>query len=550
MYPVVKETASFLTRDGVRLVADIYKPITEEKLPVLLMRQPYGKAIASTVVYAHPKWYAKQGFIVVIQDVRGRGESEGEFTLFEREIEDGYDTLEWVANLPGSNGKVGMYGFSYQGMTQLYAAISGHQALKTICPAMIAYDLYTDWAYENSAFCYQLNLAWAIQLATETARRKGDLSAYKILYLASRSLPIYDMPPLLEEALRKYAPGNFYYQWLSHSTPDEYWQKLSPKTYSQHLDLPMLHIGGWFDTYLRGTINLYQEMRAKSKYQQCLIIAPWPHIPWGNTMAGKYYTPAANSDIDSLQVAWFKKYLKGIETPEYLSLKEGKLFQLGSNRWLNIENLQGGEKDTVFFLKTTSGLANIRNDDGLLVTDNNQSDGEDIIVQDFWRPVNQWGGHATILPGSFDRSELDNRSDVATYTSDYLTEDLEIIGEVELEVYVETEAETFDLSAVLSQVFPDGRVYNFSQGHIKVHHFNQNSPIRFKLQPTCIRLEKNTAIRLSLSLTNFPAYCLNFGEEENYGKSFHINAKPITVSILSGKNNPSKLVFSPFQFCR
>lgn len=553
MYRVVKETASFLTRDGVRLVADIYRPQTEEKLPVLLMRQPYGKAIASTVVYAHPKWYAKQGFIVVIQDVRGRGESEGEFTLFEREIEDGYDTLEWVANLSGSNGKVGMYGFSYQGMTQLYAAISRHPALKTICPAMIAYDLYSDWAYENGAFCYQLNLAWAIQLATETARRKGDLSAYKILYLASRSLPIYDMPPLLEEALRKYTPGNFYYQWLSHPHPDEYWQRISPKTYSQYLDLPMLHIGGWFDSYLRGTINLYQEMRAKSKHQQCLIIAPWPHIPWGNTVAGKYYTAAANSNIDSFQVAWFNKYLKDIETPEYLSLRDGKLFQLGSNKWLNIEDLPQGGKEIIFFLKTTKGLANIRDDDGFLVTDNNHSDGEDIIVQDFWRPVNSLGGHATIFPGSCDRSELDIRSDVAIYTSDCLTEDLEIIGEVELEVYVETEAETFDLSAVLSQVFPDGKVYNFSQGHIRVHFSNKNNrnnPIRFKLQPTCVRLEKNTAIRLSVSLTSFPAYCINFGEEENYGKSFYLNAKPLTVSILSGKNNPSKLILSPFKFCR
>ncbi len=157
-----KESASMLTRDGVRLDADIYRPDAEGEFPVLLMRQPYGRAIASTVVYAHPSWYAAHGYIVVIQDVRGRGTSQGEFKLFVNEINDGEDAVNWVVNLPGSNGKVGMYGFSYQGMTQLYAAAAKPPALKTICPAMIAYDLYTDWVYEGGAFCLQTNLGWAI----------------------------------------------------------------------------------------------------------------------------------------------------------------------------------------------------------------------------------------------------------------------------------------------------------------------------------------------------------------------------------------------------
>ncbi|WP_439566425.1 CocE/NonD family hydrolase, partial [Gloeocapsopsis crepidinum] len=148
-----KESASMLTRDGVRLDADIYRPDAEGEFPVLLMRQPYGRAIASTVVYAHPSWYAAHGYIVVIQDVRGRGTSQGEFKLFVNEIEDGEDAVNWAADLPGSNGKVGMYGFSYQGMTQLYAAVAKPPALKTICPAMIAYDLYSDWVYAGGAFC-------------------------------------------------------------------------------------------------------------------------------------------------------------------------------------------------------------------------------------------------------------------------------------------------------------------------------------------------------------------------------------------------------------
>lgn len=148
MYEVTKSTTSMVTRDGVRLDADVYYPVTGLELPsqfpVLVMRQPYGRAIASTVTYAHPHWYAAHGYIVVIQDVRGRGTSEGDFHLFIHEIDDGEDTINWAAQLPGSSGAVGMYGFSYQGMTQLYAAIAAPAPLKTICPAMVAYDFYRD----------------------------------------------------------------------------------------------------------------------------------------------------------------------------------------------------------------------------------------------------------------------------------------------------------------------------------------------------------------------------------------------------------------------
>lgn len=543
MFEIIKETEFMLTRDGVKLTADIYRPVTDEKLPILLMRQPYGKAIASTVVYAHPKWYARQGYIVVIQDVRGRGDSEGEFKLFETEIEDGFDTLDWVANLKGSNAKIGMYGFSYQGMTQLYCAISQHLALKTICPAMIAYDLYSDWAYENGAFCYELNLAWAIQLAAETARLKGDLIAYKIFYLASRNLPFHDIPIILEENLIKYCPSNFYYQWLSHPKNSDYWRNLSPKTYFKDVDLPMLHIGGWFDTYLRGTLNLYHQMSKKSQFQQSLIIGAWSHLPWGNSLGDRHYTQLANNNINELQINWFNKYLKGIENDNLLS-KNIQLFQMNSNKWIELDNYNS-EKQREFYLKST-GLANIRDDDGKLITENtnNIEHQEDIIIHDFWRSPSSLGSHASISAGSFERSKLDNRSDILTYTSDILTKDLEIIGDIELEIYAEADGKSFDLSAVVSQVFCDGKVYNFSQGYIKVIENKPKKSIKFKLQSTCIKIEKNTAIRLSISCANFPAYSLNLGHDNSNNNHLTLDRKPLTISIFSDNKSLSKITFN------
>ena len=539
-YQITKETASMKTRDGIRLDADIYRPLSQEKFPVLLMRQPYGKAIASTVVYAHPRWYASHGYLVVIQDVRGRGTSEGEFELFSNEIEDGYDTVVWASQLPGSNGRVGMYGFSYQGMTQLYAAINKPEALKAIAPAMIAYDLYTDWAYENGAFCYQLNLAWAIQLAAETARLKNDFLAYKILFLASRNLPLYEHPAIFQEVLRKYAPSNFYYQWLNHPFNDQYWQNLSPKTYFKNVDLPMLHIGGWFDAYLRGTFNLYQEMSQKSKFQQCLIVGPWGHLPWGNKLGDRFYGQQANSPIDELQIIWFNKFLKNINN-EIFQQPLIKLFEMGSNQWLYFDNLDN-QKKIIYCLKS-SGLASINDNNGKLLKLNKNSkiaNSEDILVCDFWRPVPSLGGHAALPSGAFERSELDNRSDILTYTSDILEEDLHIVGEIKLEMYVDSDVPSFDLCAIVSEVFPNGKVYNFTQGYIRIR--KPEKPIKFSLQATCMKVSQNHRLRLSLSSACFPAYSINSGKPDKDVNPLSLDNQVITLTVNSEGKEQSRLL--------
>ncbi|MBF2057441.1 MAG: CocE/NonD family hydrolase [Cyanobacterium sp. T60_A2020_053] len=540
MYSISKETATIKTRDGVNLVADIYRPQTTEKLPILLMRQPYGRAIASTVVYAHPRWYAQQGYIVVIQDVRGRGDSGGEFELFSHEIADGEDTLQWLSNLNGSTGEVGMYGFSYQGMTQLYCAISGGGALKTICPAMVAYDLYSDWAYENGAFCRELNLAWALQLSAETARLKQDLHAYSILYFASRNLPDRYIPSQVEEVLRKYCPSNFYYQWLKHSENDDYWQQLSPSNYFENVDLPMLHIGGWFDNYLRGTMNLYQKMTKKSHFQQSLIIGPWAHLPWGNKRGSQFYSTNANNDINEIQIQWFDYYLKGKKNTDLIP-KNIKLFVMGANKYIFAEKFDG-QNNINFYLNST-GLANIRDDDGKLINDNieNIENSEDTIVNDFWRPSPSLGGHYSSNAGSFERRELNNRSDILTYTSAPFTTDLTIMGDVEIELYVICERETFDINAVLSEVREDDTIYNFTQGYKRVKNHQQTSTkVTFKLQPTCYEIKRGRALNLSISSSAFPAFNLNQGNP-HLSDNFDLDNQTLTLTVLSGKNYPSRL---------
>lgn len=563
MIKIIKKTASMYTRDGVRLDADIYRPDTTEKLPILLMRQPYGKAIASSVVYAHPHWYASNGYIVVIQDVRGRGTSEGKFELFTHEVEDGLDTINWVAQLPHSTGEVGMYGFSYQGMTQLYAAVKQPSALKVICPAMVAYNLYSDWAYENRAFCLQANLGWAIQLAAETARLKGDEKAYGELYKASRNLPLSDRLPSLPDILTQLAPNSFYHDWLNNPYPDDaYWQKISPHNLIQAVDIPMLHIGGWFDPYLRGTLNLYREMENRSKYPQHLIVGAWAHLPWGRKLGAIDYGMEAQSPIDEAQIRWFDYFLKGKDTG-ILTESSICLFEMGSNQWRYFDKLP--DENYQRYYLASDGLAAMREDSGRLWVEENTpieslsppklletnlggeierefSNTADILVHDPWRPVPALGGHSAFPGGSFDCASLDCRSDILTYTSGELETELHLVGESLVEVYCTADAPSYDLCAVLSVVHPDGKVYNFTQGYIRVD--SKQTPIQIPLQPTCICIFPGNSLRLSLSAACFPAYPVNPGTGKLPHQTHLIDSQIITLTIKSGTDYLSHIQLS------
>jgi uncharacterized protein len=219
-------------RDGVTLLADVYRPTEPGDYPVLLMRLPYNKKTAQTYVYASPEFYASQCYIVAIQDVRGQYASQGVFYAFQNEMQDGYDSVEWAASLPGSNGKVGMYGFSYVGATQWLAAVMRPPHLVAISPAMTSSDYYDGWSYEGGAWSLAFEESWPIQtIALVSARRTGDQSAVAkitdatgMLSKTYEYLPLKDYPWL--------SPGipavaGYFYDWLAHDTWDDYWRQWS-----------------------------------------------------------------------------------------------------------------------------------------------------------------------------------------------------------------------------------------------------------------------------------------------------------------------------------
>ncbi|MBE9113536.1 CocE/NonD family hydrolase [Nodosilinea sp. LEGE 07298] len=537
-----REPAEAESTIAVHLDADVYYPVGEGPFPVLLMRQPYGRAIASTVVYAHPTWYASHGYIVVIQDVRGRGTSSGEFDLFRHEANDGYATVQWAAALPQSSGAVGMYGFSYQGMTQLYAAAQKPPALRAIAPAMVGYDLYTDWAYENSALPLQIGLGWAIQIAAETARLEQDEVAYQALHQAGHALPLGDAIPAWPQVLKTYAPDSFFHQWLDHPQPDRYWQELQPDL--TNVNLPMLHIGGWYDPYLRGDLRLYQQMVAQNNAPQALWIGPWGHLPWGRRVGAIDFGPEADSPIDRLQIRWFDRFLKG--QPAAASPTQPiQLFVMGVNQWQGRDRWPT-DPGQPFYL-TSTGLAGLRGDDGSLTPDLSQvehlAQPQDVIVHDPWRPVPSLGGHCGLPSGPFDRAAIDSRTDVLTYTTDSLPEDLTLIGTPTALLYCQADAPSFDLSVVLSEVHTDGRVMNLTQGHCRVDHPNPSDlkpqAVTLPLQPTASTLAAGHRLRLSVAAACFPAYAVNSGTGAGYGDCPQIDHRVITLTVAHGAHYPS-----------
>jgi putative CocE/NonD family hydrolase len=522
------ETLSMTARDGTRLDADVYVPEVPGPFPVLLMRQPYGRVIASTVVYAHPAWYAAHGYIVVVQDVRGCGTSGGEFRLFEHEAEDGADAVAWAAELPGSTGEVGMYGFSYQGNIQLLALSAGAPALKALCPAMVAWDMHADWAYEGGAFRLADNLAWGIQMAAEAARRRQDFIAHQALYAASRNLPLDEELPTHPRVLRGYARYSHYDDWLGNPLPGSYWDGISPRALlsDKPVDVPMLFVGGWFDQMLTGTLNAFHEISRRSASPQRLLVGPWTHMPWSRRVGAVDFGAEAVSRIDAEQVAWFDRHLKGKAGPERPAVE---LFDLGTRRWQAYDALPSPELAPLHISST--GLAAISTEDGRLTPQPIDCALPDRIVHDPWRPIPSIGGHAGSESGMRDRAALDERADIACYTTEPLKTPLLLAGPVRLDLMVEADAPSFDISAVLAQVEPDGRVLNLTQGYRRVEEGNAIRPVQIGMRAVCVTVPAGSRLRLSLAGACFPAFPVNPGTGAEAAETRLVDCRTITLTF-------------------
>lgn len=506
--------------DDTVLISDHYYPPGGGPWPTLLMRQPYGRDIASTVVYAHPMWFAFNGYHVVIQDVRGRGESSGEFYPFRNEGSDGVETIAWLRRHTACNGSIGMYGFSYQGATQLLAAAEQPEGLQCIAPHMTAADLYHGWFYHQGALRLGSALGWGIQMLREDARRRGLREASDRLEAAWANVRTQAMqatyanhPAIADPGLPSYARD-----WFAQRDPGDYWTAMDVSTRLDRIAIPALHLAGWFDTYLEGSIAGYLALREKAgsefaRENQFLIAGPWVHIPWGDRAGEAIFGEDANLDTDSILLKWFDHWLK--DAASFTDEPRVRYFALGCNEWRTAAEFPRLAEFPLYLSSATR--ANSRNGDGRLSFEPPWGEEpRDVFVYDPEVPVVTPGGPQA-MSGCFDQAALELGNNLLVYTSEPATREIEIFGQPRVRVFASTSAAHADFTAKIVRVTESGRAEFISIGVARSSWLFRDSgysPDRiqvweFALEPTATVLAPGERLRLEIASSAFPLYDRN-----------------------------------------
>jgi uncharacterized protein len=538
--------------DGVELVSDHYSPAHVGPCPTILMRQPYGRDIASAVVYAHPVWFARHGYNVVIQDVRGRGDSGGDFYPFRHEGRDGKETIDWVRTRAECDGRIGMYGFSYQGATQLLAAAEQPEGLLCIAPGMTASDLYHGWFYQNGALRLASTLGWGLQMLKGDARRlrlreasERLESAWSNLAAQASVLPSRDHPALHGEGLPQYV-----LDWLDHNEPGEYWTGLDVTEKMSRIIVPALHVSGWYDIFLRGSVDGFLALCAGAgnelaRNQQYLVAGPWQHIPWGDRIGAADFGPEALLDTDELLLRWFNHWLRG--SREFAGEPRVRYFVLGENRWRQAESF-GGESNRTFYLRS-SGRANSRKGDGELTSvPPRENDPCDIFVHDPEVPIAAPGGFAA-ASGPFDQAGLELGNNLLVYTTKPLEEGLLVFGKPQVVLYCVTSADHADFTAKLVRVRPNGVAEFLCMGIARSSWLFRDSLYKarelrawnFELEPTACLFKAGDRIRLEIASSAFPLFDKNPGSELAACRATSWDWRRSTQSVFHDRERPAAL---------
>jgi uncharacterized protein len=559
---IIQHDVPMKTRDGVTLYADIYRPKSPDKFPVILMRTPYDKSVdwAVAPVFA----MVPRGYVVIIQDVRGRYTSEGEWYPFKHEQADGYDAVEWAASLPYSNGKVGMMGASYVGATQMLAAIAQPPHLAAIAPNMTASNYHDGWTYQSGAFEQWFDQNWTSQLAQNTLTRLIDQNTNALVGVPT--LPLIDYPvfnfgqlPADAQLTQKLAP--YYLDWLAHPDYDGYWKQWSIEEHFSKISVPMLQVGGWYDIFNAGTLRNY--MGAKkygateaARTEQHLLIEIGGHAGFGRRIGDLDFGPhAIENGYTNVILDWYDFLFKGIQN-EFAKDKPVKLFVMGANEYRQEDDWPPPQvKFTKYFLHS-AGKANSLRGDGSLSTAGPKSETGDTYVYNPANPSPTIGGplccdEKHMEPGPRDQRPVENRDDVLIYSTGPLSHDLEVTGPVTVDLFVKSSAVDTDFTGKLVDVAPDGFAQDLTEGilrmryraspeHAELMNPEQIYEITLDLWATSNVFLRGHTLRLEISSSNFPRFDrnLNTGEEIRFERNY-VSA---TNTVLHDAQHPSALI--------
>lgn len=549
-------------RDGVVLMADIYRPHAEGKFPVLLQRTPYSKTFVPFVFLTmDPIKAARAGYVVVVQDVRGRWESQGDnFYPYRADVLDGYDAVEWAASLPYSSGSVGLFGYSYYAATQWLAASARPPHLKAFFP--FAAGMEDFYCYRGGALELSLAVGWVLLFQGPNGILRAKIGSPELIpeimslfnsidriEEVFRTLPLRDIPAM--KLGNNFAPN--FYDALDYGPGDEYCKERSPVAKHDRIEVPSLIFTGWYDIMLNTDLTHFKCMRTQAETKEArentrLVIGPWTHLVLLDSVGQLNFGLSASAlmlerktDLMSVHLQWFDYWLKGVKN----NINEEppvKLFVMGDNAWRGENEWPLARTQYTPLYIHSSGKANSLYGDGKLSFNPPDIEPVDHFVYDPFEPVPTLGGNhilpAYYLRGPADQRIIEERLDVLVYTSEVIREEIEVTGPVVVKLYAASSAPDTDFTAKLVNVYPDGRAFNVVDGIIRARYrkgrkikpslIEPNAIIEYEIDlwATSIVFKKGHKIRLEISSSNFPRWDRN----PNTGEIAH-EAKNLTTAF-------------------
>lgn len=539
-------------RDGIELSTDVFLPAEGGPFPIIMVRTPYNKH-DENMVLRDAVYLAQRGYAVVLQDVRGRYDSPGEWYPFVHEAQDGHDAVEWAAIQPWSTSKVGMSGGSYMGLTQWQAAQGGSPHLIAMVPRVAPANVYHDWVYTGGAFQLAFNLRWgAIRMHTRTNQDQ-------YLWLPEEvhlSTLFYHLPlRTSDEAAGRV--NRHWKDWIDHPSYDEYWRSMQPvaEHYPQ-IEVAAYNMAGWFDTFLQGCMNNFMGMTRHAKtekvrHSQKILVGPWIHDLGEKGTISKTgdidFGPNALISLRGEEVRWFDYWLKGIENG-ILDEPRVKVFVMGANRWQEADEWPLPETQYTPYYFHSRGKANSLSGDGVLNTTLPGREPPDQYTYDPEHPVTTIGGsacctedHLPIPLGPRDQRPNEHRHDVLVYTSPILERDVEVTGPVRVSLYAASSARDTDFTAKLVDVFPSGYAMNVAQGILRARYRDSWEEPPSLLEPgriyqytidlwsTSNCFQKGHRIRVEISSSNFPQFDRNPNTGNPFGQDTVLQKAQQTV---------------------
>ena len=559
-YPVRVERGVAVTmRDGVVLRADVYHPDADGKFPVLLQRTPYNKAGGLEFGLKA----AARGFVVINQDVRGRYTSEGEWYTFKHEPDDGYDTVEWAAALPYSSGKVGMFGGSYVGATQMLTAIAHPPHLAGIFPVVTASNYHENWTYQGGAFEQWFNESWTSGLAQDTLNRqvtRNTNAMHNIWKLPFSDYPLFDTGAVAgTENPASLAP--YFIDWLGHPSYDDYWKRISIEEHFSEINVPVYSVAAWYDIFLGGSLRNYAGIKVSggsdtARRGQRLLVEIGGHAGSGRHIGEVDFGPAAEQvDTDEVMLRWYDAILKGEKNGDEQE-KPVKIFVMGKNVWREEDDWPLARAEKARYYLHSGGKSNSLRGDGALSTATPQAEPADHWVYDPADPVPTVGGPLCcdsphLAPGPRDQRPVEARDDVLLYTTPAFKQDLEVTGPVTLELYAGSSAVDTDFTAKLVDVWPNGLAQNLTEGILRARYRNsQEKPemmnpgevykLTVDLWATSNVFLAGHRLRLEVSSSNFPRFNRNTNTGEDPGRATRLIKA--TNTVYHDGEHPSALV--------